>query len=32
LNYDVNRHVRLQVGADSSGGSSAGIGLDWEYK
>ena len=31
LNYDVNRHVRLQVGADSSGGSSAGIGLDWEY-
>src|ERR1700722_8996017 len=32
LNFDVNRHVRLQVGADSSGGSSAGIGLDWEYK
>jgi translocation and assembly module TamB len=32
LNFDVNRHVRLQVGADSSGGSSAGVGLDWEYK
>jgi translocation and assembly module TamB len=32
LNFDVNRHVRLQAGADSSGGSSAGVGLDWEYK
>jgi translocation and assembly module TamB len=32
LNYDVTRHVRLQAGVDSSGGSSAGIGLDWEYK
>jgi translocation and assembly module TamB len=32
LNFDVTRHVRLQAGADSSGGSSAGIGLDWEYK
>jgi translocation and assembly module TamB len=32
LNFDVNRHVRLQLGADSSGGSSAGVGLDWEYK
>jgi translocation and assembly module TamB len=32
LNFDVTRHVRLQAGVDSSGGSSAGIGLDWEYK
>ena len=32
LNYDVSRHVRLQAGVDSSGGSSAGVGLDWEYK
>jgi hypothetical protein len=24
--------VRLQAGVDSSGGSNAGIGLDWEYK
>jgi translocation and assembly module TamB len=31
LNFDVSRHVRLQAGVDSSGGSSAGIGLDWEY-
>jgi translocation and assembly module TamB len=32
LNFDVSRHVRLQAGVDSSGGSSAGVGLDWEYK
>ncbi len=32
LNYDVTRHVRLQAGVDASGGSSAGVGLDWEYK
>jgi translocation and assembly module TamB len=32
LNFDVTRHVRLQAGVDSSGGSNAGIGLDWEYK
>jgi translocation and assembly module TamB len=32
LNFDVSRHVRLQAGVDSSGGSNAGIGLDWEYK
>ena len=32
LNFDVTRHVRLQAGVDASGGSSAGIGLDWEYK
>jgi translocation and assembly module TamB len=32
LNFDVTRHVRLQAGVDASGGSSAGVGLDWEYK
>jgi translocation and assembly module TamB len=32
LNYDLTRHVRLQAGVDASGGSSAGVGLDWEYK
>jgi translocation and assembly module TamB len=32
LNFDVTRHVRLQAGVDSSGGSSAGVGLEWEYK
>lgn len=32
LNFDVTRHVRLQTGVDASGGSSAGVGLDWEYK
>ncbi len=32
LNYDVTRHVKLQAGFDASGGSSAGVGLDWEYK
>ena len=32
VNFDVTRHVRLQAGADASGGSSAGVGLDWEYK
>jgi translocation and assembly module TamB len=32
LNYDVTRHVRLQAGVDSSGGSSVGVGFDWEYK
>jgi translocation and assembly module TamB len=32
LNYDVTRHVRVQAGVDSSGGSNVGVGLDWEYK
>jgi translocation and assembly module TamB len=32
LNFDVTRHVRLQAGVDASGGSTAGVGLDWEYK
>ncbi len=32
LNFDVTRHIRLEAGVDASGGSNAGIGLDWEYK
>ena len=32
VDFDVTRHVRLQAGVDASGGSSAGIGVDWEYK
>jgi translocation and assembly module TamB len=32
LYYDVTRHVQLQAGVDASGGSSAGVGLDWDYK
>jgi translocation and assembly module TamB len=32
VNLDVTRHLRFQLGADSSGGSSAGIGTEWEFK
>jgi translocation and assembly module TamB len=32
VNFDVTRHLRLQLGADASGGSSAGIGTEWEFK
>ncbi len=32
VDLDVARHIRLQAGVDASGGSSAGIGADWEYK
>ncbi len=32
VNLDVNRHIRLQAGVDASGGSSVGVGADWEYK
>jgi translocation and assembly module TamB len=32
VNLDVTRHLRLQLGADASGGSSAGIGTEWEFK
>ena len=32
LNFDVTRHIRLEAGVDATGGSNAGIGLDWEYK
>jgi translocation and assembly module TamB len=32
VDLDVTRHLRLQAGVDASGGSSAGIGAQWEYK
>ncbi len=32
VDLDVARHIRLQAGVDASGGSSAGVGADWEYK
>ncbi len=32
VNYDLTRHVRLKAGVDANGGSSAGVGVDWEYK
>jgi translocation and assembly module TamB len=30
LDLDVTRHIRLQAGVDASGGSSAGVGAEWE--
>jgi translocation and assembly module TamB len=30
--YDVTRHIRRKAGVDADGGSSAGVGVDWEYK
>ncbi len=32
VNLDLTRHLRLQAGVDASGGSSAGVGAEWEYK
>ena len=32
VDLDVSRHIRLQAGVDASGGSSVGVGADWEYK
>jgi translocation and assembly module TamB len=32
LDFDVTRHIRLKAGVDASGGSDAGVGVDWEYK
>jgi translocation and assembly module TamB len=32
VDLDVTRNLRLQAGVDASGGSSAGIGAQWEYK
>ncbi len=32
VDLDVTRHIRLQAGVDASGGSSAGVGAEWEYK
>ncbi len=32
VDLDVTRHIHLQAGVDASGGSSAGVGAEWEYK
>ena len=32
VDLDVTRNLRLQAGVDASGGSSAGVGAQWEYK
>ena len=32
VDLDVTRHLRLRAGVDASGGSSAGVGAEWEYK
>jgi translocation and assembly module TamB len=32
VNLDVTRHLRLQGGVDADGGTSVGIGTQWEYK
>jgi translocation and assembly module TamB len=32
VDLDVSRHIRLQAGVDASGGSSVGVGADWEFK
>ena len=32
VDLDLTRNLRLQAGVDASGGSSAGVGAQWEYK
>ena len=32
VDLDLTRHIRLQAGVDASGGSSVGVGAEWEYK
>ena len=32
VDFDVSRYIRLQAGVDASGGSSIGIGAEWEYR
>ena len=32
VDFDVIRHLRLQAGVDATGGTSTGIGAEWEYK
>ena len=32
MDFDVTNHVRLQAGVDANGGSSVGVGMQWEYK
>jgi len=32
VDYDVGRHIRVQGGGDAKGGSTLGVGAEWEYK
>jgi translocation and assembly module TamB len=32
VDFDLTHHIRAQAGVDASGGSSVGVGADWEYK
>ena len=32
VDLDLTRHIRLQAGVDATGGTSVGVGADWEYK
>jgi translocation and assembly module TamB len=32
VDYDVTRHIGVQSGIDAKGGSSLGVGAEWEYK
>ncbi len=32
VDLDVTQHLRLQAGADATGGTNAGVGAEWEYK
>ena len=32
VDLDVTRHIRLQAGVDATGGSSVGVGAEWEFK
>ena len=32
VDYDATRHIRVQGGVDAKGGSSLGVGAQWEYK
>ena len=32
VDLDVTRHIRLQSGVDATGGTSLGVGAEWEYK
>jgi translocation and assembly module TamB len=32
VDYDVTRHIRVQSGIDAEGGSSLGVGAEWEYR
>lgn len=32
VDYNVSRHIRVQGGGDANGGSTLGVGAEWEYK